>query len=74
MKIGPIEKGIPLPPSRDKYNFGDLRAGDSIMFSEINAGTQQRIRIAAHAYAKKHDWKIATRQEGKGALRVWRLA
>ena len=74
MKIGPIEKGVPPPPPKSKYNFECLCVGDSILFSEIDSGDSQRIRIAAHVYAKKHDWKVVTRQEGACALRVWRLA
>ena len=73
MKIGPIEKGVP-PEKREMYGFAELQIGDSRLFTELEEGRKQKIRAAAWVYARKHGWKIITRQEGACALRVWRLA
>lgn len=62
-----IEKNIPIPVFRKKYNFSEMQIGDSVYFE----GASMAPVNAAHAYGEYHNKKFVTKTEGTGR-RVWR--
>lgn len=75
VEIGSIDKNIPIPkPKRAKlfdYGLSDLKVGDSVLV----VGTEEEIksvRGSAYRLAKIKRWKIASRSEGEGGMRLWR--
>ena len=68
---GPIEKGIPLPPS--KRGDGSLReALSSLGIGDSFVTTYTR--DAAAKLAKRMAIKVETRKIGGGKARVWRVS
>lgn len=67
-----IEKGVPKPNGKMKYQFGDMEIGDSFYAHDKN---RQQLGSASYMYARKYapSMKFAARTEGKGA-RIWRIA
>ncbi len=75
-----VDAGIPIPPVSEnantktgpqKYGFGRLEVGNSILVPD--PVQRQRARSAAFTWARDTGKKIATRNEGDG-LRIWRTA
>jgi len=63
-----IEKGIPVPPVRGVWPFGEMEVGDSFL---IPAGREKAGKASAWTYGKKHGMRFAVRTEKKGT-RIWR--
>lgn len=64
-----IEKGVPVPPGRDKYPWADMDVGDSFFVA-----TDKVENFKRNVYAKNRNGKMFTaRAEGNG-VRVWRTA
>lgn len=72
-----IESNVPVPP-RDgrtgrgqklKYPWGDMKVGDSILFTGDDADTAPS---SAHQFGRKRSWTFTTHKNGEG-VRVWRI-
>ena len=68
MKIK-IEKGIPMPDPRKKYEMPDLEVGDSVF---LEVGTTQSPEVLSIAgRAKRKGWSTMSRSV-EGGVRIWR--
>lgn len=80
MKIGKIERGVPIPPVRSKFNFpwAEMEVGDSILIeagkSETVDALKGRIKGSARYFGEKTGRKFRSLidREEKG-VRVWRI-
>ncbi len=86
MKIGKIEKDVPVPEDvylydgRYKYGFENMEIGDSILIEfpyEEETRARRRISTAKHRASRKLGWKFYYRTVEKGAstiqIRMWRM-
>ena len=64
-----IDKGIPLPPQRQKYPFVDMEVGDSIELEVTRSSVGTSIANCQRATGRK----FTVRKTEKG-IRVWRVA
>lgn len=79
MKIGPIEKDIPLAPARARYPLHEMQVGDSFLV-EFSQEEYKKVRggIDAAIYRARHEWgyEFATRtiknDETGRSMRIWR--
>ena len=78
MKIGKIEKGLTLPKKKvlgDKYGFGIMEVGDSVLISPDDAQDAlmlyNRVKSAANIWSKRNGKKLWVRTELTG-FRVYR--
>lgn len=75
-----VEKGIPVPVTRNRYSFDEMEHGDSVWvpWSEADrrrrsmGNTRSQVVNAAHQWlrANRPGWDCTTRTEGEGT-RVW---
>lgn len=70
MKEQKIDKNIPAPTARGKYNFSSLCVGDSIFFEGL--GHDSNPVAAAKRFARRNGKKITVRKV-QGGIRVWRI-
>ena len=62
-----IEKNVPLPASRGKYPFREMKVGDSFV-------AEEKVRGAAQAFSSRVEgFKFLVRKEGD-KVRIWRTA
>ena len=60
-----IEKGIPIPYIKSKYEFlKSMEVGDSIVMD-----AQERNRL--YSYGRGYQYKFMSKSTGNGTLRVW---
>ena len=64
-----IQKGVPIPPPRGKYPWGDMEVGDSFVTE------RKGISARAAGYAKRDGTgkEVRVRSQGDGTARVWRI-
>ena len=62
-----IEAGIPLPPKRHTYPFGEMKVGDSFFAENTNSVRQGSAR------ASKETGKKFTCRTVDGGVRAWRI-
>jgi anaerobic glycerol-3-phosphate dehydrogenase len=66
-----IEKGVPLPELKSLVSSVEILAkmsdGDSVLLSK------QAIHQLAR-YARRHKYKVVTKEEGKECARLWLVA
>ncbi len=65
--INELTSDVPLPESRGKYQFKNMKIGDSFFSDKLSA------RTAAMNFQKLHGVKFVSRREGDG-IRIWRVA
>lgn len=67
-----IEKDVPMPVSRSRYPFPQMKVGDSFFVPETHVPA--RLMSAAISYAKRNTlaWKFAARRID-GGVRIWRI-
>jgi len=65
--INELTSDVPLPESRGKYQFKNMKIGDSFFSYKLSA------RTAAMNFQKLHGVKFVSRREGDG-IRIWRVA
>ena len=70
MKIK-FETGIPVPPTRHKWPFGQMEVGQSFI---IPADTVKACRASATQYAMKHAGVKFTVRAVGNKFRCWRIA
>jgi len=64
-----IENGIPVPPVRAVWPFGEMEVGDSFL---VPAGREKAAKSSAWTYGRKHGIRFTARMEKKG-VRIWRI-
>ena len=70
-----IEKGVPLPPSRNDrsgtpWPFGEMEVGDSFFGAHI---TFARLHVGARRFAPKRFTTRRVTESGVSGIRVWRV-
>lgn len=68
-----IDQGIALPTNRSKYPFGEMEAGDSILFGVRKQA--ESCRVAALRFTRVHQpkWVFTLRKVDNG-WRLWRIS
>ena len=68
-----IDQGIALPINRSKYPFGEMEAGDSILFGVRKQA--ESCRVAALRFTRVHqpEWVFSLRKVD-GGWRLWRIS
>tara|TARA_R100001510_G_scaffold57770_1_gene67630 strand:- start:840 stop:1064 length:225 start_codon:yes stop_codon:yes gene_type:complete len=67
-----IEKDVPIPSKKSKYNFDSMDVGESFTIPNKEPEAT-RLRVAASAYSRRHEeFKFTTRALGE-VLRIWRI-
>ena len=68
-----IDQGIALPTNRSKYPFGEMEAGDSILFGVCKQA--ESCRVAALRFTRVHQpkWVFTLRKVDDG-WRLWRIS
>lgn len=69
-----IETGVPIPepPSRSKYPWAQMTAGDSLVFPDD--ASFHRARVAGASWLKRHadlGLQLTSRSNEKGGGRIW---
>ena len=73
-----IENNIPIPKKIAnypiKYNFKNMKVGDSIFFNRMNNKKRCSVFNSAKYFCKvrKLNWKFTTRTV-EGGIRIWRI-
>ena len=65
-----IETKIPMPATRSRYPFKEMKVGESVFFP--NAATGGKEYIAANMIGRNHGKKFSGRAVD-GGLRIWRV-
>lgn len=70
-----IEKGVPLPPSRNDrsgtpWPFGEMEVGDSFFVTNV---TVARLLVAARRFTPKRFTTRRMTESGVSGIRVWRV-
>ena len=73
-----IEKGLPVPPKRTKYPFGEMGVGDSVFFQIDFFDGMSKQQLAAHQYGRKHGMKFRSQKvrytdTQPAGVRIWRV-
>jgi hypothetical protein len=79
MKVGQIEKGIPIPkfygPRASRYPFNEMEVGDSILIEAEKNEDLLRVRGSARSsmrqYGIRHGMKFGAKNEGERGLRIF---
>ena len=75
MKIGKIEKDIPVPENLSSHSWSKMEAGDSVLITP--EGNQEasklyaNVRAQASKWGKSNDAKFKT-SKMEGGIRIWR--
>jgi len=67
-----IEKGIPVEGLRARYNFWEMKVGDSMFFKDEPKASQSNPAQAARSFGMCNGLKFTSRKVGNG-VRIWRI-
>lgn len=68
-----IDTGIAMPTGRTKYPFGDMQAGDSILFKDEKQANSARVSALRFVRTHAPEWQFQLRKVDNG-WRLWRVA
>lgn len=79
MSLHEVENIGPPPAPRSsarnaKYHFEEISLGASRLHEYADDRERMSLQVAAHAFARRKGVRFVTRREGKGKIRIYRVA